>query len=198
MFANLRFPNFPKYCGHKRSSANFSPQISLALKASLQSVAAASPGSRKQFDPSRLILHLTHFTKNIIIALVLCLALPQWPGVLQVVLLVVGTDSKLNWRPPYVQRVGGRGHRPPRVQAHLWVVLEHDDEVLADEEKVHVGGEEGVGKALWARSAGPPLLHRSSQWTRGGRDPAGEAVWPRPRCSSQPGVQHSPSAHRAT
>ena len=54
----------------------------LALKASLHSVAAASPGSRKQFDPSRLILHLTHFTKNIIIALVLCLALPQWPGVL--------------------------------------------------------------------------------------------------------------------
>ena len=82
MFANLRFPNFPKYCGHKRSSANFSPQISLALKASLQSVAAASPGPRKQFDPSRLILHLAHSTKNIIIALVLCLALPQWPGVL--------------------------------------------------------------------------------------------------------------------
>ena len=48
------------------------------------------------------------------------------------------------------------------MQAHLWVVLEHDDEVLADEEKVHVGGEEGVGKALWARSAGPPLLHRST------------------------------------
>ena len=86
------------------------------------------------------------------------------------------------------------------MQVHLGVLLEHDEaggEVLADEQEGH-GGEEGVGRALWARSAGPPLLHRSSQWTRGGRDPAGEAVWPRPRCSSQPGVQHSPSAHRAT
>ena len=58
------------------------------------------------------------------------------------------------------------------MQAHLGVVLEHDEaggEVLADEQEGHDGGEEGVGRALWARSAGPPLLHRSSQWTRGGR-----------------------------
>ena len=57
------------------------------------------------------------------------------------------------------------------MQGHLGVVLEHDEaggEVLADEQEGH-GGEEGVGRALWARSAGPPLLHRSSQWTRGGR-----------------------------
>ena len=78
------------------------------------------------------------------------------------------------------------------MQAHLGVVLEHDEaggEALADEQEGH-GGLEGVGRALWARSAGPPLLHRSSQWSRGGRDPPGEAVWPRPRSPPpQPGVQ---------
>ena len=72
------------------------------------------------------------------------------------------------------------------MQVHLGVVLEHDEtggKVLADDEEGH-GGAEGVGRALWARSAGPPLLHRSSCGLVEAGHPPGEAVWPRPRCSS--------------